>query len=138
MFHLVGQQIPQQIPLADCHHILHRQPRSDDFVKTASADLCHRLPIALGKGFVQICLHHLGKRLRIGLAEQLFAFLGVVLVVNIADQIAQYPITAKAEIGEKIIIIAVFGQEVGKEVQPFLLVCFSAEEMTPNCSGCVA
>ena len=56
---VIRQQVPQQVPLAQGHHIGYRQAGPDDFVQQLAAGPGHHSPLIAAEGSRQIGLNHL-------------------------------------------------------------------------------
>ena len=56
---VVRQQIPQQVPLTQSHHIGRRQAGPDDLIQQFAADPGYHGPLVAAEGGGQIGLHHL-------------------------------------------------------------------------------
>ena len=69
---VVRQQIPQQVPLAQGHHIGHCQAGTDDLIQQLAADLGHHSPLVAAEGSRQIGLHHLLEGRGVRRAAELF------------------------------------------------------------------
>ena len=94
---VIRQQIPQQVSLAQGHHIGHRQAGPDDLVQQLAADPGHHSPLIAAEGSRQIGLHHLLEGRGIRRAAELLPLPGCLQIVDIADQISQHTETAVAE-----------------------------------------
>ena len=87
---VVRQQIPQQVPLTQSHHIGHRQAGPDDLVQQLAADLGHHGPLVAAEGGRQIGLHHLLEGRGVRRAAELLPFPGRFQIVDVTDQAGTY------------------------------------------------
>ena len=102
---VIRQQIPQQVPLAQGHHIGHRQAGPDDLVQQLAAYLGHYGPLIAAEGGRQIGLHHLLEGRGVRRAAELLPFPCCLQIVDIADQITQQTEPAVAEVGQEIVVV---------------------------------
>ena len=101
---VVRQQIPQQVPLANGHHIGCRQAGPDDLIQQLAADPGHHGSLVAAEGGGQIGLHHLLESWRICWAAELLSFPGRLQIVDVTDQISQQTEPAVAEVGQEIVV----------------------------------